>query len=401
MNFDSFGHTRGLVQILAKTGYKNYMFMRAAEPNTLFKWKGYDGSEIVAHCIYGGYNTEKGKAAHQIKEYIEDCMNEIEPEKNNVEIGLRIWGVGNHGGGASIPDIEGVARLIEETENIEICQSDPDSFFKETDKTKLKVKEDSLCHCMVGCYTSMIRIKQLHRKLENKIAVCKIMLAHAGLSEAEVAEAEKALMFSEFHDILPGTMVRPAEEQENARLNHGINVADKLIARAFIKLCSCQKKAVDGEIPIMVYNPHPYVVKENISFEFNLADKKWNVEEFTFAKVYDEKGNDLPTQNEKPECTMNLDWRKKVVFTAELKPCSMNRFDTKLCVLINRARVEKCEEIGEFILINTDFGAVKISKRNGLVTKFDKNGVVQLENIGKIYVIRDFQALFIARILIL
>ena len=28
MNFDSFGHTRGLVQILARSGYDSYMFCR-------------------------------------------------------------------------------------------------------------------------------------------------------------------------------------------------------------------------------------------------------------------------------------------------------------------------------------------------------------------------------------
>ncbi len=389
VNFDPFGHTRGLVQILAKTGYKNYIFMRAAKENTLFKWKGYDDSEVIAHCIYGGYNTLKGEAVSQIKGYIQNCMNENEPEKNIAEIGLKTWGIGNHGGGASVPDIEGIAKLIEETENIEICHSDPDSFFKEIDKDSLEVIDDSLCHCMVGCYTSMIRIKQLHRKLESKIDACKIMMAHAGLAEDELKEAEKALMFSEFHDILPGSMIRTAEEQEIARLNYGITVADKLITRAFIKLCSGQKKAVDGEIPVMVYNPHPYPVKENITFEFNLSNQNWNEGEYTFAKVYDENGNELPTQNEKPECTMSLDWRKKVVFTAELKPCSMNRFDAKLFVLKDTDRIEKCEETSEFVLVNTDFGTVKISKKTGLVTKVDKNGEVQLENLGRIYVMRD------------
>lgn len=389
INFDSFGHTRGLVQILAKTGYKNYLFMRAAKSNTLFKWKGFDGSEINAHCIFGGYSTLKGNAVKSINNYIDKCMNEKKPDKNICEIGLKTWGIGNHGGGASVPDIEGIAKLIEDTDNIEIVHSDPDTFFNEIDKGNLDIIEDSLCHCNVGCYTSMVRIKQLHRKLENKIDVCKAMLTAAGIWDAEIVSAEKNLMFSEFHDILPGTMVKTSEEQEIARLEHGIHIADKLIMRAFMLLCSGQKKAVDGEIPVMVYNPHPYTVKENIAFEFNLSNQNWNDNEYTYAKVYDENGKELPTQNEKPECTMNLDWRKRVIFTAELKPCSMNRFDAKLIVGNACDRIEKAIDDEKFITVKTEFGEVKVGKENGLLTKFDNEGKVQIENAGAIYVMKD------------
>ncbi|MBQ7098043.1 MAG: alpha-mannosidase [Clostridia bacterium] len=389
VNFDSFGHTRGLVQILAKTGYKNYLFMRAAKPNTLFKWKGYDNSEVTALCIFGGYNSLKGEAVKNINEYMESCMNEADPQKNIYETGLKTWGIGNHGGGASVPDMEGIAKLIEETENIEIVHSDPDSFFNEVDKSNLEVVEDSLCHCMVGCYSSMIRIKQLHRKLENKIEVCKTMMTNAGIWDTEIKEAEKALMFAEFHDILPGSMIRTGEEQEIARLNYGIHIADKLIMRAFMKLCSGQKKAVDGEIPVMVYNPLPYPVKESIAFEFNLSNQNWNDGEYTYARVFDENGEELAAQNEKPECTLNLDWRKRVVFTAELKPCSMNRFDARLEMGNVSDRIKKAEADDQFITVKTAFGTVKISKENGLLTKLDSNGKVQLENAGKIFVIKD------------
>jgi alpha-mannosidase len=52
-NLDPFGHTRGLVQILAKSGFHSYLFCRpdrgfAALPADGFRWIGYDGSEILA-----------------------------------------------------------------------------------------------------------------------------------------------------------------------------------------------------------------------------------------------------------------------------------------------------------------------------------------------------------------
>ncbi|MBQ7910350.1 MAG: hypothetical protein IJ363_06135 [Clostridia bacterium] len=52
INFDPFGHTRGLVQILAKSGFDSYLFCRpdpgnCALPSETFTWVGYDGSTVM------------------------------------------------------------------------------------------------------------------------------------------------------------------------------------------------------------------------------------------------------------------------------------------------------------------------------------------------------------------
>lgn len=53
INFDPFGHTRGLVQILAKCGYQNYIYMRPNEEALFdFKWVGFDGSRNLQHIIF-------------------------------------------------------------------------------------------------------------------------------------------------------------------------------------------------------------------------------------------------------------------------------------------------------------------------------------------------------------
>ena len=53
VNFDSFGHTKGLVQILQKSGYDSYLFMRPDPPaeelkdlTQLFCWEGFAGSKV-------------------------------------------------------------------------------------------------------------------------------------------------------------------------------------------------------------------------------------------------------------------------------------------------------------------------------------------------------------------
>ena len=77
INFDSFGHSQGLVQILAKSGYDSYLFGRPTWEwfdlkNHKFVWVGFDGSEIMATRFLGWYGTALGKAAKQIKERIKD-----------------------------------------------------------------------------------------------------------------------------------------------------------------------------------------------------------------------------------------------------------------------------------------------------------------------------------------
>ena len=52
INFDPFGHTRGLVQILKKMGYGGYLFMRPDDIKGDFIWEGFDGSRITGHGMY-------------------------------------------------------------------------------------------------------------------------------------------------------------------------------------------------------------------------------------------------------------------------------------------------------------------------------------------------------------
>ena len=62
-NFDSFGHSGGLPQILCLAGYEMYIHMRPQSqeldlPADLYRWRGADGTEIPAYRISVGlYHT--------------------------------------------------------------------------------------------------------------------------------------------------------------------------------------------------------------------------------------------------------------------------------------------------------------------------------------------------------
>ncbi len=97
-------------------------------------------------------------------------------------MGFLLWGVGNHGGGPSVPDVEGLSNF--QKEGVTLYHSTPEAFFAEAaqkDAAPLPRFEKSLNPWAPGCYTSMIRIKQRHRKLENLLYSTETMALHAHL----------------------------------------------------------------------------------------------------------------------------------------------------------------------------------------------------------------------------
>lgn len=384
INFDPFGHTRGLVQILKNEGFDSYLFMR---PNGLFEgdfvWEGFDGSKILAHGLYGGYNTLKGEAVNKIKKYKEE-------EK---EIGLCLWGIGNHGGGPSKIDLEKISEYIKDAD-VEIIHSSAEDYFSEINKDDLKVVDKSLIPCMVGCYTSMVRIKQANRRLENRIAMTEKIMSYADLKtefefdREELKKAKKALAFCQFHDVLPGSGIKPVEDDSLRFMGYGEEIADKLYTKAFFKLCAGQKKANAGEIPILAFNPHPYEIEGVFEVGFMLENQNWNDGEITLATVYDENGNELPAQNEKPECTFNLDWIQKVSFVAKIAPSSVSRFDCKLTV-VKTDDIPKKKYDEEFISVKNDRMNVRISRKTGLIDTYEVDGKPYISSGGEIEVYKD------------
>ncbi len=387
INFDPFGHTRGLVQILKKSGYDSYLFMRphgVVGDNTDFIWKGFDGSEIIGHSMWGGYNSPRGK----IDEKIDRCVLEAHDGAN-----LLLWGVGNHGGGPSKIDLEKIEQYIKDHPDVIVEHSFCENYFNEIDKENLETFDKSLVHCMVGCYTSMVQIKRNYRALENELCEVEKMIAVSGIDydKSLLVQAEKDLLFSQFHDCLPGSMIKDGETQILGILRHGRENVERLKAKAFFKLCEGQKAAIDGEIPVIVFNPHPYKIETEIQAEFQLADQNWNDNEVTLVKVKNEKGEYLPTQNEKESSSLTLDWRKRISFRAELEPMSINRFDCELYVeRLDKRPIDPCKENETHFIFNNNKIEVLINKSTGLIDKYTVSGKALLsENSAKIDVFKD------------
>lgn len=344
-NFDSFGHSVGLVQILKKNGYIGYLICRPRGgeqfkyPSRFFEWIGPDGSKITASETFS-YNSMLGKAAEKITECAKGKpvgmlgSDTVAVTSNGVEedVDYVLWGVGNHGGGPSRKDLSDIAAL--EISGTEIIHSTPEALFADNIRVGGSVST-SLVTCMPGCYSSMARVKQGFRKAESLFYATEKMLAAAHLAGLKVdctdlKAAEKRLLLTTFHDILPGTAVEEGESEAMGL----ISAADKALrdyrTHAFLYLTMNERAAAEGEFPIFVFNYQPSAVKSLVEVEFSLADQNWSEEYCLNPKIFDESGRELPCQLIKEESTLNLDWRKKIVFEAELLPLGVTRFTVKV-----------------------------------------------------------------------
>jgi alpha-mannosidase len=376
VNLDSFGHSRGLVQILAKSGFDSYIFGRPQKefielPSEDFVWKGFDGSEILARRFCGWYSTPLGKAAQEIEKRIELC--------NNPACSVILWGVGNHGGGPSKVDLQQINELINKRTDVQIMHSTPETYFKELSlqKALLPRVECDLNAWAIGCYTSMVRVKQKHRQLENelymteKMAACAVMNSKMDYPAHEFEEVVSDLMFAEFHDSLPGSSIQPVEDAVIRSIDHAIEILSRVKARALFTCTNDETPAKAGQIPVFVYNPHPYEIKEMIECEFNLQDFNRSG---TFSMIaINQNGKKIDSQVEQELSSLAIDWRKRVVFYTGLKP-GTNRFDCEPYAVAEKPKTNISINQKTLTFSNSQLKCI-INTQTGLIDSYSVDGI--------------------------
>lgn len=382
INFDPFGHTRGLVQIMAKCGQNGYIICR---PNgsqlplvdNHFIWKGYDGSEIkVVRCET--YNSPLGNAAETIK---------IRADRDEHDVVCVLWGVGNHGGGPSRKDLADIERLMKTSED-KYIHSYPEKLFERINPDY--TVEKSLHISNPGCYTSMGRVKRKHIELENALYSAEKICSVAAMANLidypskKIDDITEDLLNAEFHDVLPGSCVKSGEDNGLKLLNHGLLEAERLKTKAFFALSQNQAVAASGEYPVLVFNYKAYELTENIEVEFCLADQNWDDEHRSVVKVYDENGAEIKAQIIKEESNLNLDWRKRIVFQGKLQPLAVTRFNVR----VEFHETETHELKKEFVFKN-DRKYVEIDENTGLLKSYKLGGEEYLSGEAQLMMFDD------------
>lgn len=388
MNVDSFGHSRGLVQILSKTGYDSYIICRPYEDELILeenpiKWVGYDGSEVVLFRVEGEgtYCSVMGQAKDNVLKKMK-CFE-------GKDYGMVFWGVGNHGGGPSRKDLKEINELISESE-FTIKHSYPEAYFASVNP-KSKVDISLRENCFHKCYSSMSRIKRKHLELENNLYFTEKLLSIAHINKnlpypaEKLEEAMRAMAFGEFHDILPGTCAPDGEESALKHMDYGLRLLQEATTKAFFALIEDFEQAQEGVYPVFAFNPNPYEIEEVFETELLILNPiASDIERYELTAY--QNGKEVPLQIIKELSNINYDRRKRFAIKAKLQPMGVERFDLHISI------VEKIPlpKTPDKIVLEDRYKKITIDKNTGLMSSYIYNGKELLSgNIFEPYVFDD------------
>lgn len=229
---DTFGHANTIPTILAQAGIKYYYSCRTGggfehprigEPRPrLFYWQAPDGSRVLVNherTWYNSYVNIGDNIALPMVEFVRETR---------LHHWMNVYGIGNHGGGPTRKEIEFYLSLQDFPVYPEIVFGTAKQYYQaveqessEPDKA-LPVIDHELNFEFPGCYTSQSAIKRGNRFGENylveaeTLALLSNRLAGEGYPVENLREGWIAVLFNQFHDILPGSGVRETREHAQA-----------------------------------------------------------------------------------------------------------------------------------------------------------------------------------------
>lgn len=360
-NVDSFGHQGMLPQILNLSGMENYVFMRPGPqekglPGRNFIWESDDGSRVYAFRIPFSYCTF-GK----LEEHMKACLEEYDAGVDEL---MCFYGVGNHGGGPTIENIRTVQKVKEEWKDVEVQLSDPDTYFADLKEKypNLPIVHGDLQHHASGCYSAQSEIKRMNRKSENallkaeKFSVLSEMMGAHPYPE-EFQKGWKRVLFNQFHDTLAGSAIERAYTDARNEYGEAISIAgrnENNSLQAISFKIDIEKE--EGMLPVVVFNPHSWNVKENVEVETGQFQNCCCGDNLL---VKDMQGREIPCQMVASEAKVN--GRMRVVFSAEIPALGYKTFKLYSC-----DKQEK-HPMGNELVLENDKLSIRFDKATGAI----------------------------------
>ncbi len=344
---DSFGHTAGLPDILAAGGIQNFSFTRPNREDFILKtpafwWHGRSGARIMGYrapvAWYGCERTEIKPRFDEVLKY-----SATSPLRN---IGVFV-GLGNHGGGPSRQIVADVRAWAKAHPEFDVRFSTLDGLFGALRREaaapggpKLDEVHGEMQYCQRGCYASVMRFKHPYRRAEHELLRAErttALLANAGIAPAaNLKPAWESVLFNSFHDILPGSSIERAFDEQIDEVGGTRHTArdaafrslNHLVGRVRIALPAVGRD-LPKAVPLVVFNPHLRPVQTFVEIEACLDHRPiWQ---------YKDRAEKLPLEvriggkrvafqviETEHECFPELAWRKRVVVPITLPAAGWN-----------------------------------------------------------------------------
>ncbi|AZN41427.1 alpha-mannosidase [Paenibacillus albus] len=308
-NVDSFGHNGMLPQLLKKSGMDYYVFMRPEKhekelEQNLFWWESEDGSRVLTFRLSDNYSTSWG-APFEDKVVSHGLMADHDGHAH-----MTFYGVGNHGGGPTIGNLEVIQELQEKFGKDRIVISTPNQYFAEIESTQpeLPVLKDELQMHAVGCYSTHSESKENNRRAEHRLLNAEKFASAANVllglkyPNEQLKLAWENVLFNQFHDIMGGCSIREAFQDARESYGEALHIAAKALNAATQRI-SWSINTMKPEVSALSKDKNwmsweqgdlgtPFVVFNPLSWEVEVpvhANRR-------MTSVTDESGNPVPMQ---------------------------------------------------------------------------------------------------------
>jgi alpha-mannosidase len=209
-------------------------------------------------------------------------------------------------------------------------------------ETLIPTHKGELNYCLRGCYSSVAKFKFPYRRSEALLARAEATDAIVAASQkrpaADLSKTWEVMLFNSFHDILPGSSIERAMDDQIASLGGILHDAVETEFNALNALASdidttlTRKPPKDhpSAVTALVWNPHPFAFHGHIELEAALDYRViWNYEKRVDEVPVEVLGSNrkpLPFQGIRTEHSSLVDfpWRKRVVVPMSLPAFGWN-----------------------------------------------------------------------------
>lgn len=209
---DTFGHSSAIPEIFRAAGIKYFYHCRGLDGECFYRWRGPSGAEVLTINEPLWYNDRI------LPMYLSQVPKVC--SKYGIKDMMKIYGVGDHGGGPTRQDIERIIDMKTWPVAPTIIFSTYAKYYAaiEPYKDNFPVIEGELGPTFTGCYTSQSKIKMANRIGEDRLqaaeAVTAFAVQQAGMEDFndQFRVAWERILFNQFHDILPGSNIPESRE---------------------------------------------------------------------------------------------------------------------------------------------------------------------------------------------
>lgn len=229
---DTFGHNLNVPEILSDGGIQYLYHCRGHIAGEVYYYQSPSGRRVLCYCEQDWYNSTI--RPDFLKTGLSFALHK------NIHTALKVYGVGDHGGGPTRRDVERLLDMRGWPLAPEVCFGTFGEFFAamEAEYPNAPVVTQERNFLFDGCYTTQSRIKAANRVGElrlNQAEALGVMAAlAAGTPYDNVAyeNAWRKLLFNHFHDILPGSGVISTRECALGYFNDILAFANSRVSQA-------------------------------------------------------------------------------------------------------------------------------------------------------------------------